>query len=123
MWWRKKPDHSERKVLRCSFCNKLQSDVSELIAGPRVFICNECVAVCNDILANTERFEKLHGKQARERTSDGHTKWPNMIRCALCRAAISADTGIVIAGNRGTLCVDCAGAVEEGMPRRAPTSP
>jgi len=36
--------------LRRSFCNKSQADVPKLIAGPTVFICNECVEVCNDIL-------------------------------------------------------------------------
>lgn len=36
--------------LRCSFCNKSQNDVRKLIAGPTVFICDECVRVCNDII-------------------------------------------------------------------------
>lgn len=36
--------------LRCSFCNKAQSDVKKLIAGPNVYICDECVDICNDIL-------------------------------------------------------------------------
>ena len=45
---RQKPDLD---VLRCSFCNKAQGDVRKLIAGPTVFICNECVEVCVDILA------------------------------------------------------------------------
>jgi hypothetical protein len=44
-------------VLRCSFCNKEQSDVRKLIAGPGVFICDSCVDVCNDIIADDERFE------------------------------------------------------------------
>ena len=36
--------------MRCSFCNKSQNDVRKLIAGPTVFICDECVRVCNDII-------------------------------------------------------------------------
>lgn len=40
--------------LRCSFCNKSQRDVLKLIAGPTVYICNECVGVCNDILAEEQ---------------------------------------------------------------------
>ncbi len=40
-----------RAVLTCSFCGKTQSDVAKLIAGPGVYICNECVALCNDIIA------------------------------------------------------------------------
>src|ERR671921_621905 len=47
----------ENEVLRCSFCNKDQNDVRKLIAGPTVFICDECVEVCNDIIADDNRFE------------------------------------------------------------------
>ncbi len=39
-------------VLRCSFCNKSQNDVKKLIAGPTVFICDECVDVCNEIITD-----------------------------------------------------------------------
>lgn len=51
------------KVLRCSFCGKTQNQVKRLIAGPNVSICNECVDLCNNILANelnsddTENFD------------------------------------------------------------------
>ena len=38
-------------VLRCSFCNKSQRDVKKLIAGPTVYICDECVDICLDIIA------------------------------------------------------------------------
>lgn len=38
------------KALRCSFCGKSQHEVRKLIAGPSVFVCDECVALCNDIL-------------------------------------------------------------------------
>ena len=47
----------EPEILRCSFCNKDQNDVRKLIAGPTVFICDECVEVCNDIIADDSRFE------------------------------------------------------------------
>ncbi len=47
----------EGEVLRCSFCNKDQNDVRKLIAGPTVFICDECVDVCNDIIADDRRTE------------------------------------------------------------------
>ena len=38
------------KLLYCSFCGKSQHEVKKLIAGPSVFICNECVDLCNDII-------------------------------------------------------------------------
>src|SRR5512134_3770912 len=46
---------SEKKeqgsVLKCSFCGKGQEEVKKLIAGPSVYICNECVDLCNEIIA------------------------------------------------------------------------
>ena len=42
------------KSVRCSFCGKLQSDVKSLIAGPGVYICDQCVALCEDIIADMD---------------------------------------------------------------------
>ena len=52
------------EILRCSFCNKDQNDVRKLIAGPTVFICDECVEVCNDIIADDNRFEARGGSRS-----------------------------------------------------------
>jgi ATP-dependent Clp protease ATP-binding subunit ClpX len=41
---------SSDKLLYCSFCGKSQHEVRKLIAGPSVFICDECVELCNDII-------------------------------------------------------------------------
>ena len=41
---------SDSKLLYCSFCGKSQHEVRKLIAGPSVFICDECVELCNDII-------------------------------------------------------------------------
>ncbi len=46
-------------ALRCSFCNKSQREVKKLIAGPTVFICDECVDICLDIIAE----DRLHEQQ------------------------------------------------------------
>jgi len=46
---------NDGETLRCSFCNKDQGDVRKLIAGPTVFICDECVEVCNDIIADDKK--------------------------------------------------------------------
>ena len=54
----------DSEVLRCSFCNKDQNDVRKLIAGPTVFICDECVDVCNDIIADDNRSEAKTGPRA-----------------------------------------------------------
>lgn len=45
------------ETLRCSFCNKSQTEVRKLIAGPTVFICDECVRVCNDIIDDEQVVE------------------------------------------------------------------
>lgn len=47
-------------ILRCSFCGKSRYEVQKLIAGPTVFICNECIELCNDIL----KEEKLRNRFA-----------------------------------------------------------
>ncbi len=43
-------DHDEDGTLFCSFCGKSQHEVRKLIAGPSVFVCDECVELCNDII-------------------------------------------------------------------------
>ncbi len=48
----------ENDYLRCSFCGKSQREVNRLIAGPSVFICNECVDICQDILAEEETVSR-----------------------------------------------------------------
>jgi len=50
--------------LTCSFCNKGQDEVRKLVAGPMVYICDECIELCNDIIA--EEYEKEEFKK-RER--------------------------------------------------------
>ncbi len=45
-------------TLRCSFCGRTQDEVRKLIAGPGVYICDECVALCEDILAEDEELNK-----------------------------------------------------------------
>ncbi len=47
-----------KKLLHCSFCGKSQEDVKKLIAGPSVFICAECVALCDDIIREETQDEK-----------------------------------------------------------------
>jgi ATP-dependent Clp protease ATP-binding subunit ClpX len=50
---------SSEKLLYCSFCGKSQHEVRKLIAGPSVFICDECIELCNDIIR-----EETHGDAA-----------------------------------------------------------
>ena len=41
---------SQKKMIYCSFCGKSKNEVLKMIAGPSVFICSECIALCQDIL-------------------------------------------------------------------------
>ncbi len=71
-------------VLRCSFCNKSQNDVRKLIAGPTVFICDECVAVCQDIIDEDQGFEPA--------PSSVHLPKPREIKEFLDQYVIGQDT-------------------------------
>jgi ATP-dependent Clp protease ATP-binding subunit ClpX len=53
---------AEGEGLKCSFCNKSQRDVRKLIAGPTVYICDECVDICLDIIAEEREQEEQDGK-------------------------------------------------------------
>lgn len=57
----KTPDDTDGKLLHCSFCGKNQNEVKKLIAGPSVYVCDECVELCNDIIRE-ERQEPSSGK-------------------------------------------------------------
>src|SRR5688572_20699940 len=56
--------HDDGKLLYCSFCGKSQHEVRKLIAGPSVFVCDECVELCNDIIREEleEKAEKTREK-------------------------------------------------------------
>ena len=48
--------------LHCSFCGKSQREVKKLIAGPNVYVCDECIQLCNDIIAEEVEKEVTFGK-------------------------------------------------------------
>lgn len=49
------PKNEENKIISCSFCGKTETEVSRMIAGPGVYICNECVELCETILEEAPR--------------------------------------------------------------------
>ena len=61
--------HDDGKLLYCSFCGKSQHEVRKLIAGPSVFVCDECVELCNDIIR--EELEDL-ADRARDKLPKPH---------------------------------------------------
>jgi ATP-dependent Clp protease ATP-binding subunit ClpX len=60
-----KKGSSSEKVLYCSFCGKSQHEVKKLIAGPSVFICDECIELCNDIIRDEVPAEGTDAKAAK----------------------------------------------------------
>ena len=58
----KKTDKPEKNDLYCSFCGKSQHEVKKLIAGPTVFICDECVELCMDIIKEENRTNIVRSK-------------------------------------------------------------
>jgi len=61
-----KSNSKDEKLLYCSFCGKSQHEVRKLIAGPSVFICDECVDLCNDIIR----------EEINEKSEDSESKLP-----------------------------------------------
>ena len=57
----KNVDRRDNQSLCCSFCGKSQKEVKKLIAGPTVYICDECIGLCNDIIA-----EEIDREEARD---------------------------------------------------------
>ncbi len=60
-----KKGSSSEKVLYCSFCGKSQHEVKKLIAGPSVFICDECIELCNDIIRDEVPADGVEAKAAK----------------------------------------------------------
>jgi ClpX C4-type zinc finger len=52
---------TRKRVYRCSFCGKSQEEVKTLVAGPGVFICDECVQLCQAIIANKAPTQEVPG--------------------------------------------------------------
>ncbi|MCC7115152.1 MAG: AAA family ATPase, partial [Burkholderiales bacterium] len=73
------------KLLYCSFCGKSQHEVRKLIAGPSVFICDECIELCNDII----REEGASGAEARGERNKLPT--PHEIRSILAQYVIGQE--------------------------------
>ena len=82
----KKGSPSE-KILYCSFCGKSQHEVKKLIAGPSVFICDECIDLCNDIIR-----DEVAAESEQARPSRGDLPTPGEIKASLDQYVIGQDT-------------------------------
>jgi len=114
-------------ALRCSFCNKSQRDVEKLIAGPTVYICCECVDICNDIIReNRILVEPRTITRATESEPEGEIlanppAGAHPIHCKLCGLWTVVEFCSPVA-NRGWVCGACLDAVREVLDASAPDS-
>ncbi|MCA9788294.1 MAG: ATP-dependent Clp protease ATP-binding subunit ClpX, partial [Cyanobacteria bacterium HKST-UBA05] len=82
---------SEDNRLKCSFCGKSQDQVKKLIAGPDVYICDECVDLCNEIL-DEEFFEAEDTEKPSQPTFElGNIPKPHEIKKFLDEHVIGQD--------------------------------
>ncbi len=94
--------------LQCSFCKKTQDEVRKLIAGPTVYICDECVQVCVDILAHerVKADEQTTGGVGASPGPQPKTWLPSAAVCSFCGGAVALETALLIE-NRTLLCGAC----------------
>ena len=132
MFGKRKTDHSQSsnpekrlvgEPLRCSFCNKVENDVRKLIAGPSVFICDECVELCVEIIANDPRLQALSqdSTESQRRHATTATLPQNSAACCLCGKSASL-TEMLPVENRGLLCGECADVIEDAIAEGKPVS-
>jgi ATP-dependent Clp protease ATP-binding subunit ClpX len=81
-----KKGNSSEKVLYCSFCGKSQHEVKKLIAGPSVFICDECIELCNDIIR-----DEVPAETPQARASKSDLPVPSEIKASLDQYVIGQD--------------------------------
>ncbi|MFG6448462.1 ATP-dependent Clp protease ATP-binding subunit ClpX [Roseateles sp. BYS180W] len=81
-----KKGNSSEKVLYCSFCGKSQHEVKKLIAGPSVFICDECIELCNDIIR-----DEVPADTPASRASKSDLPVPSEIKATLDQYVIGQD--------------------------------
>jgi hypothetical protein len=107
---------SSGPIWRCSFCNKSQHDVKHLIAGPNVFICDECVDICVDVI-NHPRSSGIDGPAPLG--IDGPAS--SVLSCGLCRTPTTLEQSLAVT-DRGIICEGCVGAIEAALEERNETT-
>jgi ClpX C4-type zinc finger len=100
----------ERTVnLACSYCDKTHREVRKLIAGPTVYICDECVKLCNDILAEeAQRTHLAPDETASPPKQHEGAKESGPKLCSFCGKS-RAEVSKLIAGPAACICNECIG--------------
>ena len=111
-----KAKRSGEQKLRCSFCDKSQDDVRKLIAGPTVHTCDECVAVCVDIITDDARQSAPSSDQGKAKYRLGPPTWSSTARCTMCRMPVVLEEAVAVP-NRALLCRACVSEVQAAAAR------
>jgi hypothetical protein len=105
-------DRAEAAALVCSFCGKNQDEVRKLIAGPAVYICDECIDLCNDIIAEECNDQQAGTEQAT--ASEESTREPI---CAFCNEPRNPEKLVPIAAGM-RFCTTCIQAIHTVIEER-----
>ena len=104
---------SPQQRATCSFCGKDQDQVRKIIAGPAVFICDECTDLCNDIIA--EEYDTGEARPPQAALPSG-SPVPGLA-CVLCR--LPKDTAeLLMVSDRGLICTVCVDAIRAAVEQR-----
>ncbi len=88
--------------LVCTFCGKGEPLVNKIIAGPGVYICDQCVDLCNEILDGTKATEH----SSKLNLAPGQSA--DLIKCSFCgKKQNQVVTGQIIIGPAGNICAEC----------------
>jgi len=85
-------------ALRCSFCGNHQKEVKKLIAGPAVYICNECVDICNEIIVDDQSAsEQTEQVDVPSGTHAATAKSIEYVSCPACSTPLVLKLGVMSA--------------------------
>jgi hypothetical protein len=90
----------DTKPAVCSFCGKNQSEVCKLVAGPAVYICDECIELCKNILAE----ELADGEQSKSKSARADAKKNGL--CGICMEERESDE-LIFLPHAAYMCAGC----------------
>ncbi len=109
--FKKRSAASADPEIRCSFCEKRQHEVRKMVAGPSVFVCNECVDVLVDIMADGQAPP---GTPSENAVAIDPTRASLVVPCKLCEFNFPIEEALAIP-ERGFLCPNCVREIEASM--------
>ena len=95
-------------MLKCSFCGKHQKQIRKLIAGPGVYICNECIEKADQVIATGEATATPLSAM----TSVGEDSDAALVKCSFCGKRRHQVSGLAVAA-RVAICTECLGLCHE----------